>query len=60
MVLRDGRLQDITTATRQGATIQFGGGPHPQDRYGTLDAIEQARRSQGPPRVVVRPNGDIS
>jgi len=24
--------------TRQGVTIQFGGGPHPQDWYGTLDA----------------------
>lgn len=79
-----GDTLDITTATRQGVTIQFDGGPHPQDWYGTLDAIaagrldplpsvgkiigldevpdalEQARRSQGPPRVVVRPNGDIS
>ena len=73
---------DITTATRQGVTIQFGGGPHPQDWYGTLDAIasgrldplpsvgkiitldevpdalDMARRSDGPPRVVVHPNGD--
>lgn len=78
-----GDTLDITTATRQGVTIQFGGGPHPQDWYGTLDAIvagrldplpsvgkiigldevpdalDQARRSDGPPRVVVRPNGDI-
>jgi threonine dehydrogenase-like Zn-dependent dehydrogenase len=74
---------DITTATRQGVTIQFGGGPHPQDWYGTLDAIasgrldplpsvgkiigldevpdalDLARRSDGPPRIVVHPNGDV-
>jgi threonine dehydrogenase-like Zn-dependent dehydrogenase len=78
-----GDTLDITTATRQGVTIQFGGGPHPQDWYGTLDAIatgrldplpsvgriigldevpdalDQARRSAGPPRIVVHPNGDI-
>jgi threonine dehydrogenase-like Zn-dependent dehydrogenase len=72
----------ITDATRQGVTIQFGGGPHPQDWYGTLDAItsgrldplpsvgaiisldevpdamELARKSDGPPRIVVHPNGD--
>lgn len=72
---------DVTTATRQGVTIQFGGGPMPQDWYGTLDAIadgrldplpsvgmtisldevpdalELARRSDGPPRIVVHPNG---
>ena len=60
-------------------TIQFGGGPHPQDWYGTLDAvaegrldpspsigrvigldevpeaIDQVRKGQGPPRVVVHP-----
>ncbi|OBH59114.1 zinc-binding dehydrogenase [Mycobacterium sp. E2479] len=77
-----GDTLDITTATRQGVTIQFGGGPHPQDWYGTLDAIvagrldplpsigkiigldevpdalAQARRSDGPPRIVVRPNRD--
>lgn len=76
-----GDTLDITTATRQGVTIQFGGGPHPEDWYGTLDAIvegrldpvpsigevidldgvpdalERARRSEGPPRIVVRPNG---
>ena len=75
---------NITTATRQGVTIQFGGGPHPQDWYGTLDAIaagrldplpsvgkvitlddvpaalELARRSDGPPRIVVHPNGEVA
>ena len=34
---------NITDATRQGVTIQFGGGPHPQDWYGTLDAIAAGR-----------------
>jgi threonine dehydrogenase-like Zn-dependent dehydrogenase len=72
----------VTDATRQGVTIQFGGGPHPQDWYGTLDAIasgrldplpsvgaivgldevpdaiELARKSDGPPRIIVHPNGD--
>jgi threonine dehydrogenase-like Zn-dependent dehydrogenase len=72
----------VTDATRQGVTIQFGGGPHPQDWFGTLDAIasgrldplpsvgaiigldevphamELARTSDGPPRIVVHPNGD--
>ena len=76
-----GDTLDITTATRQGVTIQFGGGPQPEDWYGTLDAVvegrldptpsigevigldgvpdalERARRSEGPPRIVVRPNG---
>jgi threonine dehydrogenase-like Zn-dependent dehydrogenase len=75
---------DITTATRQGVTIQFGGGPMPQDWYGTLDAItagrldplpsvgrvvtldevpeaiDLARRSEGPPRIIVHPNGDLT
>ncbi len=79
-----GDTLDITTATRQGVTIQFGGGPHPQDWYGTLDAITSgrldplpsvgriitldevpdalglARKSDGPPRIVVHPNGDIA
>jgi threonine dehydrogenase-like Zn-dependent dehydrogenase len=79
-----GDTLDITTATRQGVTIQFGGGPHPQDWYGTLDAIasgrldplpsvgkvigldevpdalDLVRRSQGPPRIMVHPNGDIT
>ena len=74
---------NITDATRQGVTIQFGGGPHPQDWYGTLDAIaagrldplpsvgavigldevpdalDLARKSDGPPRIVVHPNGDV-
>jgi threonine dehydrogenase-like Zn-dependent dehydrogenase len=69
----------ITDATHKGVTIQFGGGPHPQDWYGTLDAvaegkldpmpsigkviglnevpdaIDQVRKSQGPPRIVVHP-----
>ena len=73
----------ITDATRQGVTIQFGGGPHPQDWYGTLDAIasgrldplpsvgavvgldevpdalDLARTSDGPPRIVIHPNGDV-
>jgi threonine dehydrogenase-like Zn-dependent dehydrogenase len=77
-----GDTLDITTATRQGITIQFGGGPMPQDWYGTLDAIasgrlnplptvgqiitldgvpdaiDLARKSDGPPRIVVHPNGD--
>ncbi len=79
-----GDTLDITTATRQGVTIQFGGGPMPQDWYGTLDAIaagrldplpsvglvinldgvldalDQARKSDGSPRIVVHPNGDVS
>jgi len=70
---------DTTTASRQGVTIQFGGGPQPEDWYGTLDAvcageldplpsvgriigldgvpdaIDEARRSAGPPRIVVHP-----
>lgn len=74
---------NVTDATRQGVTIQFGGGPHPQDWYGTLDAIaagrldplpsvgavisldevpdalDLARKSDGPPRIVVHPNGDV-
>jgi threonine dehydrogenase-like Zn-dependent dehydrogenase len=76
-----GDTVDCTTATRQGVTIQFGGGPQPEDWYGTLDAVcngrldplpsigkvigldevpdalDLARRSAGPPRIVVRPNG---
>ncbi|HTY29434.1 MAG TPA: zinc-binding dehydrogenase, partial [Mycobacterium sp.] len=79
-----GDTLDITTATRQGVTIQFGGGPMPQDWYGTLDAIadgrldplpsvgrvvtldevpeaiDLARRSEGPPRIIVHPNGDVA
>ena len=71
---------DCTAATHKGVTIQFGGGPHPEDWYGTLDAIcegrldprpsigkvialdevpealDLARRSAGPPRIVVHPH----
>jgi threonine dehydrogenase-like Zn-dependent dehydrogenase len=66
-------------ATHKGVTIQFGGGPHPVDWYGTLEAVvdgrldplpsigkvigldevpaalDMVRKSQGPPRIVVRP-----
>ncbi|MEZ0052622.1 threonine dehydrogenase-like Zn-dependent dehydrogenase [Mycobacterium sp. MAA66] len=76
-----GDTLDITAATRQGVTLQFGGGPWPQDWYGTLDAIaageldptpsigqvvtldeapeaiDLARRSAGPPRIMIHPNG---
>lgn len=76
-----GDTLDITTSTRQGVTLQFGGGPWPQDWYGTLDAIaageldptpsvgmtvtldevpdalDLARRSAGPARIIVHPNG---
>jgi threonine dehydrogenase-like Zn-dependent dehydrogenase len=72
---------DCTAATHKGVTIQFGGGPHPEDWYGTLDAVcegrldplpsigkvigldevpdalELTRKSEGPPRIVVHPNG---
>jgi threonine dehydrogenase-like Zn-dependent dehydrogenase len=75
-----GDTLDITAATRAGVTIQFGGGPMPQDWYGTLDAIaagrldplpcvgkvitldevpaalDLARKSDGPPRIIVHPN----
>jgi threonine dehydrogenase-like Zn-dependent dehydrogenase len=77
-----GDTLNVTRATQQGLTFQFGGGPMPQDWYGVLDAIvkgrldplpsvgkivalddvpeaiELARRSDGPPRIVVHPNGD--
>jgi threonine dehydrogenase-like Zn-dependent dehydrogenase len=70
---------DCTDATHKGVTMQFGGGPHPQDWYGTLDAVaegrldpspsigrtigldevpaalDEVRRSEGPPRIVVHP-----
>jgi threonine dehydrogenase-like Zn-dependent dehydrogenase len=79
-----GDTLNITDATRQGVALQFGGGPMPQDWYGTLDAISSgrldplpsvgrvvtldeapdaldlARKSDGPPRIVVHPNGDIT
>ena len=78
-----GDTLEITEATRNGLTLQFGGGPMPQDWYGVLDAVvagkldplpsvgkiigldevpdalDQARRSEGPPRVVIHPNGDV-
>ena len=78
-----GDTLNITQATQQGLTFQFGGGPMPQDWYGVLDAvvegrldplpsigkvigldevpeaINEARRSDGPPRIVVHPNGDV-
>jgi threonine dehydrogenase-like Zn-dependent dehydrogenase len=78
-----GDTLNITDATRQGVTIQFGGGPHPQDWYGTLDpiaagrldplpsvgavvgldevpdALDSARKSTGPARIIVHPNGDV-
>jgi threonine dehydrogenase-like Zn-dependent dehydrogenase len=76
-----GDTLNCTDATQKGVTIQFGGGPHPVDWYGTLDAvcegrldplpsvgmvvgldevpdaIDLARRAQGPPRIIVHPNG---
>jgi threonine dehydrogenase-like Zn-dependent dehydrogenase len=76
-----GDTLDATLATHRGVIIQFGGGPMPEDWYGTLDAIcegrldplpsvgeiigldevpgalDRARRSEGPPRIVVHPNG---
>lgn len=76
-----GDTVSCTDATRKGVTIQFGGGPHAVDWYGTLDAvcegrldplpsvgmvisldeipkgIELARKAEGPPRIVVHPNG---
>lgn len=78
-----GDTLDITEATRNGLSLQFGGGPLPQDWYGVLDAVvagtldplpsvgkiigldevpdalHQARRSEGPPRVVIHPNGEV-
>ncbi|MFC3965330.1 alcohol dehydrogenase catalytic domain-containing protein [Nocardia jiangsuensis] len=34
-----GDTLDVTAATRTGVNVQFGGGPMPEDWYGTLDAI---------------------
>jgi len=72
---------NCTDGARKGVTVQFGGGPLPDDWYGTLDAVcegrldplpsvgrvigldevpaalDEARRAQGPPRVIVHPNG---
>ncbi len=39
---------DCTAATHKGVTIQFGGGPHPEDWYGTLDAICDGRLDPRP------------
>ena len=74
-----GDTLSCTSATHKGVTIQFGGGPHPEDWYGTLDAIcagaldplpsvgrviglgevpkalDDTRRAEGPPRIVVHP-----
>jgi threonine dehydrogenase-like Zn-dependent dehydrogenase len=76
-----GDTLSCTEATRKGVTIQFGGGPMPEDWDGTLNAViegsldpspaigqviglddvpaalNQTRLAQGPPRIVVRPNG---
>lgn len=38
----------VTAATHKGATIQFGGGPHPVDWYGTLDAVAEGRLDPRP------------
>lgn len=70
---------NCTDAARKGVTVQFGGGPLPDDWYGTLDsvcdgqldplpsvgrviglddvpaALDEARRAQGPPRIIVHP-----
>lgn len=39
---------DCTAATHKGVTIQFGGGPHPQDWYGTLEAVVDGRLDPSP------------
>lgn len=39
---------DCTAATHKGMTIQFGGGPHPQDWYGTLNAVVDGRLDPSP------------
>jgi threonine dehydrogenase-like Zn-dependent dehydrogenase len=76
-----GDTLNCTEATRKGVTVQFGGGPMPEDWDATLDAVidgsldptpaigriiglddvpgalNQTRRAQGPPRIIVRPNG---
>ncbi|KPM50803.1 hypothetical protein ACG83_37875 [Frankia sp. R43] len=70
-------------AKRKGVNIQFGGGPDPEDWYGTLDAIcagsldvspvigmtvdldgvpdalQIARRADGPARIMIHPAGDV-
>jgi threonine dehydrogenase-like Zn-dependent dehydrogenase len=76
-----GDALDCTRATHKGVAIQFGGGPHPEDWYGTMEAViegrldplptvgkvigldevpealDMTRRAEGPPRIVVHPNG---
>lgn len=76
-----GDTLDCTKATHKGVSIQFGGGPMPDDWYGTLEhivdgtldplpsigeritleevpaALDRTRRSEGPPRIIVHPNG---
>jgi threonine dehydrogenase-like Zn-dependent dehydrogenase len=76
-----GDMLNCTDATHKGVTIQFGGGPMPEDWYGTFDAIcegrldplpsvgkiigldevpaalDLARKAQGPPRIIVHPQG---
>lgn len=39
---------DCTAATHKGVTIQFGAGPHPQDWYGTLEAVVDGRLDPSP------------
>jgi threonine dehydrogenase-like Zn-dependent dehydrogenase len=39
---------DCTRATHKGVAIQLGGGPHPEDWYGTLDAICDGRLDPRP------------
>jgi threonine dehydrogenase-like Zn-dependent dehydrogenase len=74
-----GDVLNITTATKKGVSIQFGGAPGAEAWYGTLDAvlsgrldprpsigmvvgldgvpdaIDLARKAQGPPRIIVHP-----
>lgn len=38
-----GDTLDCTAATHKGVSLQFGGGPHPEDWYGTLDAVCEGR-----------------
>jgi threonine dehydrogenase-like Zn-dependent dehydrogenase len=71
-------------AKRKGLVIHFGGGPKPQDWYGTLDAVvagaldptpaiglvvdldgvpdalDLARRADGPARIMVHPHGAVT
>ena len=47
------RHHHCTDATHKGVTIQFGGGPHPQDWYGTLDAVADGRLIRAQHRQVI-------